>query len=133
MYMKSMVELSFTAFRLRLVLKNLTGFPVSVVSGTGMVADAGRRGALERPTTGLSEVRSEENVAGPVIDRERVVVLEVEVRALRARAETRAVDMAVVCSWQQVKDGVFVGCRFPAQEIAIRRTGVLQDKEQEWT
>jgi hypothetical protein len=119
MYMKSMVELSFTAFRLRLVLKSLTGLPVSVVSGTGMVADAGRRGALERPTTGLSDVRSEEKVAGPVIDRERVVVLGVEVRALRARAETRAVDMAVVCSCQEkrreeMKDGMFVGCsRFP--------------------
>jgi hypothetical protein len=70
--------------------------PVSVVSGTGMVAETGSRGALERPPAGLSDVRSEEKVAGPVIERGRVKVLEVEVRALRARDETRAVDMAVV-------------------------------------
>jgi hypothetical protein len=96
MYMKSMVELSLTAFRLRLVLKCLTGLPVSLVSGTGMVAEAGRRGALDRPTGGLSDVRSEEKVVEPVMERERVVVLEVEVRALMARAETRAEDMAVM-------------------------------------
>jgi hypothetical protein len=92
MYAKSMVEESLTAFMLLLVLKCLTGLPVSVVSGTGIVAEAGRRGALERPV-GLSEVSSEEKVAGPVMERGRVVVLELDVRALRARAETRAVDM----------------------------------------
>lgn len=76
------------------MLKCRIGLPVSFVSGTGMAADSGRRGALERPELGLSEVRSEEKVAGPVMDRERVVVLEVDARALTARAETRAVDMA---------------------------------------
>ena len=45
MYMKSIVEVSRTAFKLRLVLKCLTGLPVSFVLGTGMVAEAGRRGA----------------------------------------------------------------------------------------
>lgn len=94
--MKSMVELSLTAFRLRLVLKWRAGLP-SLASGMGRVAEAGRRGALERPV-GLLDVRSEEKVAGPVMERERVVVLEieVEVRALRARAETRAVDIIAV-------------------------------------
>jgi hypothetical protein len=96
MYMKSIVELSFTALRLLLVLKCLIGLPVSDVSGTGMVAEAGSRGALERPTAGLSDVRSEEKVVEPVMERERVVVLEVEVRALRVRTETRAVDMFVM-------------------------------------
>lgn len=76
--------------------------PVSVVSGTGIVAEAGRRGALDRPD-GLSEVSSEENVAGPVMERGRVEVLEVDVRALRARAETRAVDIAIRCD--TVMDG----------------------------
>jgi hypothetical protein len=67
-----------------------------------MVAEAGRRGALDRPD-GLSEVSSEENVAGPVMERGRVEVLEVDVRALRARAETRAVDIATRCD--TVMDG----------------------------
>jgi hypothetical protein len=85
MYMKSIVELSLTAFRLLLV--------------------AGRRGALERPTVGLSDVSSEEKVVEPVIESERVLILEVEVRALTTRAETRAVDIAVVlscevCGWK---------------------------------
>lgn len=97
MNMKSIVELSPTAFKLLLVLKWRTGLPVSFASGMGMVAETGRRGALERPTVGLSEVRSEEKVVGPVMERERVVVLEVEVRALRARVETRAADMVAVC------------------------------------
>ena len=69
---------------------------MSVVSGTGIVTEAGRRGALERPTAGLSDVRSEEKVAGPVMERERELVLEVDMRALRARDETRAADMIVV-------------------------------------
>jgi hypothetical protein len=94
MNMKSIVEVSFTALRLRLVLKWRTGFPVSFASGTGRVAEAGRRGALKRPAGGLSEVRSEEKVVGPVMERERVVVLEVDVRALKARWERRAVDIA---------------------------------------
>jgi hypothetical protein len=89
MYMKSIVELSLTALRVLLVLNWRTGLPVVSVSGTGS------RGALERPPAGLSDVRSEEKVAGPVMERERVVVLEVEVMALRARMETRAVDMIV--------------------------------------
>jgi hypothetical protein len=97
-----MVELSLTAFRLRLVLKCLTGLPVSLASGIGMVADAGRRGALERPTGGLSDVRIEEKVVAPVMERGRVVILEVEVRALMARAETRAEDMAVM--WMGYRD-----------------------------
>jgi hypothetical protein len=98
-----MVELSLTALRLRLVLKCLTGLPVSFVSGTGMVAEAGRRGALERPTGGLSDVRSEENVVLPVMERGRVVVLEMEVRALMARAETRVEDMVVMEMWYRRK------------------------------
>jgi hypothetical protein len=102
MYAKSMVELSLTAFRLRLVLKCLTGLPVSLASGIGMVADAGRRGALERPTGGLSDVRIEEKVVAPVMERGRVVILEVEVRALMVRAETRAEDMAVM--WMGYRD-----------------------------
>lgn len=94
--MKSMVELSLTAFRLLLVLKCLTGLPVSLVSGTGIVADTGNRGAFERPPVGLSDVMTDEKVVGPVMERDLVVVLEVDVRALRARAETRAVDMASI-------------------------------------
>jgi hypothetical protein len=49
----------------------------------------------------LSDVRMEEKVVAPVIERGRVVILEVEVRALMARIETRADDMAVVygVSW----------------------------------
>lgn len=41
-------------------------------------------------------MRSEEKVAGPVIDKERVCVVEVEVNALRARLDTRAADMIVI-------------------------------------
>lgn len=90
MYIKSIVEVSFTALRLRLVLKWRAGLP-SFVSGTAMVAEVGRRGRV----WGLSDVRSEEKVVGPVMDKERVVVvvLEVDVRALRARWERRAVDI----------------------------------------
>jgi hypothetical protein len=56
---------------------------------------------LERLAGGLSDVRMEEKVVAPVIERGRVVILEVEVRALMARIETRADDMAVVygVSW----------------------------------
>lgn len=93
MYMKSIVELSLTALRLLLVLKCLTGFPVSFVSGTGIVAEFGSR---RYPPVGLSDVMTEEKVVGPVMERERVVVLEVDVRARRARAETRAVDMLML-------------------------------------
>jgi hypothetical protein len=54
---------------------------------------------------GLSDVSSEEKVVEPVIESERVLILEVEVRALTTRAETRAVDIAVVlscevCGWK---------------------------------
>lgn len=87
---KSMVELSPTAFKLRLVLKCLTLAPVSEASGTGMVAEAGKRGVLgdERaPAMGLSEVRREEKVAGPVMESWRVVVLLVP--AARARVNAR--------------------------------------------
>jgi hypothetical protein len=99
MNMKSIVEVSPTAFKLRLVLKCRTGLPVSFASGMGRVAEAGRRGALE-PRAGLSEVRREEKVAGPVMESWRVVVLEVEVRARRARGVMRAVDIVVVVRWR---------------------------------
>jgi hypothetical protein len=89
MYMKSMVEESLTALRLREVLKWRAGLPVSFESRTGV----GRR----RLAGGLSDVRSEEKVVGPVMESERVVVedleVEVDVRALRARWERRAVDI----------------------------------------
>jgi hypothetical protein len=116
MYAKSMVELSLMALRLRLVLKCLTGLPVSLASGIGKVADAGRRGALERLTGGLSDVRMEEKVVAPVMDRGRVVILEVEVRALMARTETRAEDMAVICM------GILcdvAGCKISVEEAAV--------------
>lgn len=83
-----MVELSLTALRVRLVLKWRAGLPESVVGGGRL----GRRGAGRVPV-GLSEVRMEEKVVGPVMERERVVVLEV--RARRARVEMRAVDIAI--------------------------------------
>jgi hypothetical protein len=94
-YTKSMVELSLMALRLRLVLKWRTGLPVLSVSGTEILAEAGRRGAWERPA-GLSDVITEEKGEEPVMERFRVNVFEVEVRALRARTETRAVDMIVL-------------------------------------
>jgi hypothetical protein len=59
---KSMVEESLTALRLRLVLKWRTGLD-SAVLGAGVAATAG---PLEAPV-GLSEVRIEEKVAGPVM------------------------------------------------------------------
>ena len=88
-----MVELSLTALRVRLVLKWRVGLVESGVGG-GVL---GRRGAGRVPE-GLSEVRMEEKGDWPVMERERVVVLEV--RARRARVEMRAVDMAVEkCGW----------------------------------
>lgn len=69
--MKSIVELSLTALRLLLVLKCLIGLPVSLVSGTGILAVVGVRGAFA-PRRGLSDVSSDEKGAGPVIDSARV-------------------------------------------------------------
>lgn len=91
--MKSIVDESLTALRLREVLKWRAGLPASFVSGTE--GEEGRR----RLAGGLSDVRSEEKVVGPVMERERVVVevleVDVDVRALRARWERRAVDIVV--------------------------------------
>lgn len=70
--MKSMVELSPTAFRLLLVLKWRTLLPISLASGTAMVEEAGMRGADDLPAIGLSDVRSEENVVAPVMESARV-------------------------------------------------------------
>jgi hypothetical protein len=63
-----MVEVSLTALRLRLVLKWRTGLD-SVAFEEGVVA--GMAGPREAPV-GLSEVRMEEKVAGPVMWRLRV-------------------------------------------------------------
>jgi hypothetical protein len=59
----------------------------------------GRRGALERPV-GLSDVMTDEKGEEPVMERLRVVVLEVEARALRVRTDTRAVDMIIGTVWR---------------------------------
>jgi hypothetical protein len=85
--MKSIVLLSLTALRLRLVLN---WRPASVGS------EGDRRGPRER-TAGLSDVRREEKVAGPVMERGRVVglVRVLRVRCARARVEMRQVDMIV--------------------------------------
>jgi hypothetical protein len=53
----------------------------------------------ERLPVGLSDVRREEKVVEPVMERGRVVILEVEVKAFIARIETRAVDMVAVRLW----------------------------------
>lgn len=95
-YAKSIVELSFTALRLRLVLKWRTLLPVSEASGTGMVVAAlERRGAdAALLATGLSDVRSEEKVAGPVMESWRVEIL---LPTAMARVKTR--EVCIVDVW----------------------------------
>lgn len=87
--MKSIVLLSLTVFRLRLVL-NWRAEPTSVAS------EGGRRGPRDC-AAGLSDVRREEKVAGPVMERDREVglVRVLRVRCATARVEMREVDMAV--------------------------------------
>lgn len=82
------MELSFTAFKLRLVLKCRTLAPVSVASGT--TAEAGIRGAYDCPLMGLSDVRSEEKVVAPDWCMLRVCWVAM---ALKARAERRETDI----------------------------------------
>lgn len=86
-YAKSIVDESPTALRLRLVLKWRTLLPVSEASGTGMEPAFGSRGNDDcLLATGLSDVSSEEKVAGPVMESGRVWVL---LPAATARVKSR--------------------------------------------